>query len=145
MQVCRFQKVHWYKCTSGGLQMQPPRPQDSLLFQPPPPPKKPKPNHHHHEKASSETTSKHNPSNHSCSCHHSQVTTAPQWQSASSQTPVHQFQVGAASDDQKLIPACAGMSETQGAAAFNLLCHWQQSTHKRNKSLLRLFPSQKKV
>lgn len=55
------------------------------------------------------------PLNQSCSRYHSQVPTAPQWQSAS---PARQFQVAAISDHQKLSPAHAAISETQAAAAF---------------------------
>jgi len=149
--ICRCQKVHWDKYTWGGLQMQNPRLQDSLFFQ-----KKkknqnttqkkktPKNNHHHHDQASRQKPSKHNPSNHSCSCHHSQVTTAPQWQPASSQTPVHQFQVGAIPDCQQFIPAPAGISETHEAAVFTCFVTDSKAPI-RETSLLRIFLSQKEV
>lgn len=50
-------------------------------------------------------------SNHSNSCPHPQGTAATQWQSASTQTPVHQFQVEAISSHQEFI-LNAGISET---------------------------------
>lgn len=128
-------QVHWQKCTSGGLEMQTLGQQDSLFFI------KTQTKHHQQEIAKRQASSKYNPSNHSCSFRHSQVTTTLQRQSAFSQTLVHPFQ-GVFLIIRNLHSTCWYFWDPR-SCSFHLLRHWQQSTQKRNTKFTVYLPKPK--